>query len=77
MSSTVNSQQALSRITSENSDGVDRKLNVAVTRARQQFILIGAEEILQTASAYKSLLGMCGRLESNEVDGLMELRSKG
>lgn len=69
MSSTVNSQQALSRITSENSDGVDRKLNVAVTRARQQFILIGAEDILQTAQAYKSLIGMCGRLDYNAVDG--------
>lgn len=68
MSSAVNSQQALSRITSENSDGVDRKLNVAVTRARQQFILIGEEAILQTAAAYKSLIGMCGRLENIFVD---------
>ncbi len=63
MSTTVNSQQALARITSENDDGVDRKLNVAVTRARQQFILIGTESILQTRKAYKSLIEMSTRID--------------
>jgi DNA replication ATP-dependent helicase Dna2 len=58
MSSTVNSQQTLSRITSVNADGVDRKLNVAVTRARQQFILIGTEKILEIETAYKALMEM-------------------
>jgi DNA replication ATP-dependent helicase Dna2 len=58
MSSTVNSRQTLSRITSVNADGVDRKLNVAVTRARQQFILIGTEKILKTEAAYKALIEM-------------------
>jgi DNA replication ATP-dependent helicase Dna2 len=58
MSCAVNSQQTLSRITSVNADGVDRKLNVAVTRARQQFILIGQKEILQNEVAYRALTEM-------------------
>lgn len=61
MSSTVNSQQTLSRITSVNREGIDRKLNVAVTRARQQFILIGAEALLQTEPAYRALIAMSTR----------------
>jgi len=64
MSSAVNSHQALSRITSENSDRLDRKLNVAVTRARQQFVLIGSTEILSSSQAYSSLISICEHLDS-------------
>ena len=63
MSCAVNAQRTLSRITSVNTDGVDRKLNVAVTRARQQFILIGNEAILQTENAYASLISLCTRYQ--------------
>jgi DNA replication ATP-dependent helicase Dna2 len=58
MSSAVNSQRSLSKITSVNSDGVDRKLNVAVTRARQQFVLIGNQAVLESEPAYRSLIAM-------------------
>ena len=58
MSSAVNSQRALSKITSVNSDGIDRKLNVAVTRARQQFVLIGNQSVLETEPAYRTLISM-------------------
>jgi DNA replication ATP-dependent helicase Dna2 len=73
MSCAVNSQQTLSRITSVNADGVDRKLNVAVTRARQQFILIGQKEILQHEAAYSALIEMSkiytmeSRMEENII----------
>ncbi|MDZ4707369.1 MAG: AAA domain-containing protein [Saprospiraceae bacterium] len=40
-------------------DGVDRKLNVALTRARQQLIIIGNEEILEEYPVYKSLIDYC------------------
>ena len=39
--------------------GVDRKLNVALTRARQQIIIIGNEEILAEYPVYKSLIDYC------------------
>lgn len=63
MSCAVNSSQAMSKITSVNSDGVDRKLNVAITRARQQFILVGDEAILGNEPAYHSLIERCTRLD--------------
>ncbi len=63
MSCAANQPQTLTRITSVNADGVDRKLNVAVTRARQQFILLGVEEILKHQDAYALLMRMCCRIE--------------
>ena len=63
MSASVNNRSALSRIVSLNDEGIDRKLNVAVTRARQQFILLGCEEILMKEHAYRALIEMSVRLE--------------
>ena len=63
MSAAANSLQSLDRMTSVNQDGVDRKLNVAVTRARQQFILVGAEYLLSTQPAYAALIEMSIRLD--------------
>ena len=67
MSSTVNSHLTLARITSDNDDGIDRKLNVAVTRARQQFILIGAEKILNAQQAYRALIAMSTRYDQLHI----------
>jgi DNA replication ATP-dependent helicase Dna2 len=59
MSCAVNNRQSLKRIISLNEEGIDRKLNVAVTRAKQQFILIGEGSILQEEPSYRSLIEMC------------------
>ena len=58
MSASINNRQTLSRIVSLNAEGIDRKLNVAVTRAKQQFILLGNEAILMEEPSYKALIGM-------------------
>lgn len=63
MSCTANQPMSLQRISSINIEGVDRKLNVAVTRARQQFILTGVESVLRTSVAYSALIDMCSRQE--------------
>lgn len=56
MSCAVNNSRYLERISSLNTEGIDRKLNVAVTRARQQFLLIGVEQVLMQSKAYKAII---------------------
>ncbi len=69
MSCAVNLHLTIKKISSLNTDGVDRKLNVAVSRARQQFILIGNQEILSKEQGYKALMEMSSLYD-------MELLSK-
>ncbi len=59
----TNSLQQLDMLMHLNDEGVDRKLNVAVTRAREQMIVVGAEEILSAQSLYADLLRRCHRVE--------------
>jgi len=56
MSCAVNNPRTLQRISSLNAEGIDRKLNVAVTRARQQFVLTGVEKILTQSKAYREFI---------------------
>ena len=44
---------------------VDRKLNVAVTRARQQFFLVGNIPLLSLAPDYLQLVQYIGRLSDS------------
>lgn len=46
----------LSNLTEEDGHVIDRKLNVALTRAREQFFLIGAPSVLREAPLYKALM---------------------
>ncbi|MBK8723050.1 MAG: AAA family ATPase [Saprospiraceae bacterium] len=52
----TNNESQLSAMASLSKEGVDRKLNVALTRAKEQIILIGNKEILQKNTLYRSLL---------------------
>jgi DNA replication ATP-dependent helicase Dna2 len=67
MTCAVNHSSMIERICSVNTEGIDRKLNVAVTRARQQFILIGAETVLQKMEGYRRLIDMSGRVTREQI----------
>jgi DNA replication ATP-dependent helicase Dna2 len=46
-------------ISSLSDEGIDRKLNVALTRAREAVVILGNPELLQLNVLYKSLLEYC------------------
>ncbi|MFK8006432.1 MAG: DEAD/DEAH box helicase [Saprospiraceae bacterium] len=52
----TNSVNQLTSLISISDEGVDRKLNVALTRARKHLIIIGNPKILKTNSIYASLI---------------------
>ncbi len=56
ISFSVHQRGDLEGIVSLSEDGIDRKLNVALTRAREQIILIGNTDILNKNKTYASLL---------------------
>ena len=63
ISTCIHSSRQLNQISSINSQGVDRKLNVALTRARNQIILIGDPKALIAAPLYKALMETYYRLD--------------
>jgi len=46
-------------LVSNNSEGIDRKLNVAITRARHHLIILGNKELMQVNPTYKLLIDEC------------------
>ncbi|MFT5167975.1 MAG: DNA replication ATP-dependent helicase Dna2 [Saprospiraceae bacterium] len=55
----LNNPTQLSSLVSLSADGVDRKLNVALTRARNHLVIIGNPEILKLNGAYGELVEFC------------------
>lgn len=62
----VNKLSQLDSLVSLSLEGVDRKLNVALTRAKEQLILIGNQSLLETNNVYKSLIATCHQFGNNE-----------
>lgn len=58
LSFAVKSTAQLKAIQSVNDAGVDRKLNVAITRAKEQLIMLGTEEILRNNKIFKDLIDL-------------------
>lgn len=56
LSTCVNSEHQLRSLVNLSSEGVDRKLNVALTRAREHIIVLGNEVILMQDERYQSFI---------------------
>jgi DNA replication ATP-dependent helicase Dna2 len=56
----TNSLSQLNGMISLSEEGVDRKLNVALTRARNYLIILGNPELLEQKAIYKALMEHCG-----------------
>lgn len=52
----LNYPRQLNTLVSKNTEGVDRKLNVAITRAREHFIMVGNAELLKKSTDYANLI---------------------
>lgn len=55
----TNSIRQMDALVSLSEEGVDRKLNVALTRARQQVVILGNPKILKTNEIYEKLILSC------------------
>lgn len=55
----TNTMDQLRAMISLSEEGVDRKLNVALTRARQHLVLLGNPELLQHNEIYRQLIDHC------------------
>lgn len=56
----TNSANQLESLVSLSDEGVDRKLNVALTRARKHLVILGNPELLRRSPIYEALIGYCG-----------------
>lgn len=63
LSTSINLAFQMRSLVSLSGEGIDRKLNVAFTRAREQFILIGNEDILGQNKVYADLINRSYRLD--------------
>lgn len=58
-STAINHPTKFRQIVSLSTEGIDRKLNVAITRAKEQFILLGDDRVLSKDSNYSQLMKFC------------------
>ena len=63
----TNKLSQLDSLVSLSSEGVDRKLNVALTRAKEQIIILGNRAILSQNETYLKLIDSYFQLDFNEV----------
>jgi len=58
----VNQANVLDQITNVSEEGIDRKLNVALTRAKEHIVILGTEKVMRKNSAYRGLIEFCNTL---------------
>lgn len=61
LSLVTNRTSQLKTLVSLSNEGIDRKLNVALTRAKEQIIIVGNEEILSKDNNYRALIALSTR----------------
>lgn len=64
----LNHALQLERMSSMSAAGVDRKLNVALTRAREQMIIIGNESLLEQHPLYRKLKNGYHKVEFKDIE---------
>ncbi|MFN4253428.1 MAG: DEAD/DEAH box helicase [Saprospiraceae bacterium] len=60
ISTCANSPAQLSNLVSRSAEGVDRKLNVALTRARQHVVVVGNPDVLRLDERYRAFMDAYG-----------------
>ncbi|MCB0663670.1 MAG: hypothetical protein KDC24_13070, partial [Saprospiraceae bacterium] len=70
----LNTDTQLLSLMSLSEDGTDRKLNVALTRAREHLIIIGNPELMSQNAVYRKLLDWLG--EGVHLESLSEKQEK-
>lgn len=68
LSTCITNSELLDQISSLNHEGLDRKLNVAVTRTRELFILVGNKEALSMNENYRKLIASCIEISLEDED---------
>jgi DNA replication ATP-dependent helicase Dna2 len=59
----TNRLDQLENLVTPSLEGIDRKLNVALTRARERIFILGNEEILRSDTTYAALISACYKWE--------------
>ena len=57
----INAASQLEALVSLSDEGVARKLNVALTRAREHIVIVGNENLLSQNEVYRQLLAFCAK----------------
>lgn len=55
----VNQVDTLQRISNVSDEGIDRKLNVALTRAKEHIVVLGAQKLVSYNKPYRKLMESC------------------
>jgi len=63
----VSKAQLLDSIGNISEEGIDRKLNVALTRAKENVVIFGCRKVLEASPVYRALIGYCAILAVEEI----------